>query len=717
MTFLLLARRATVAFSVALAVVPAAARELPPDAELLWEVDADTGTAASITESSSVDARPAGPWGFDLAGMDRSVRPGDNFAEFAGGAWMKRTQIPPDRARYGAFDMLRELSERRVTGLLQDISRDNATLPAEATSEAIDRVKLAGLYASYLDQAEADRKDAGPILPTLASIRSITTPRDMTLFMGRSQGALAGGESLVRAFVNADQKNPDFNTLYLGQGRLGLPDREYYLKPTYAPQKERYRQYVEQMLAMAGWDDPKGSAAAILDFETKLAEAHWTRAESRDRDKTYNPMTPAAMADFAPGFDWQAYLDAGGVGQVAKFVVTQNTAMPKVAKLYAGTPLATLRAWQAFNVVDDAAPLLSARFVDAHFEFHDKFMSGLAEPRSRAKRAASFVESAMGEAVGREYVARYFPPDAKASAEELVANVKTAMRGRIDRLEWMSAETKSKALAKLGKFGVKIGYPQKWRDYSMLIVDRGDLFGNAERARRFAYEYRVSKLGQRVDKLEWGMTPQTVNAYYNGTQNEIVFPAAILQPPFFDPNADAAINYGAIGGVIGHEITHGFDDQGRKSDGDGVLTDWWTKEDAAKFEAQAGRLGAQYEAFEFPAASGSRIIGRMTMGENIADLGGVLLALDAYHLHLGNKAAPSLDGFTGDQRVFLGWAQVWRSLTRDAALKQQLATDPHSPGTIRAFAPLRNVDAWYDAFGVKPGDKNYLKPEERVRIW
>jgi len=471
------------------------------------------------------------------------------------------------------------------------------------------------------------------------------------------------------------------------------------------------------MLTMAGWDDLHGSAQAILDFETKLAEAHWTRAESRDRDKTYNPMTPAALADFAPGFDWQAYLDAGGVGRVAKFVVAQNTAMPKVAALFAKTPLATLRAWQAFNVVDEAAPLLSARFVDAHFEFHDKFMNGLTEPRSRTKRAAAFVEAAMGEAVGREYVAKYFPPEAKAKADELVADIKAAMRGRIERLEWMSAETKSKALAKLAKFTVKIGYPQKWRDYSMLIVDRGDLFGNAERARRFGYEYRVGKLGRRVDKLEWGMTPQTVNAYYNDTQNEIVFPAAILQPPFFDPNADAAINYGGIGAVIGHEITHGFDDQGRKSDGDGRLTDWWTKEDAKKFEAQATRLGAQYEAFDFPAAPGSHIIGRMTMGENIADLGGVLLALDAYHLHLGGKPAPTLDGFTGEQRVFLGWAQVWRSLTRDAALKQQLATDPHSPGTVRAFAPLRNVDAWYDAFDVKPGDKNYLKPEERVRIW
>ena len=710
--------RCAAALVVAFVVLRAGAQELPPDAELLWEVDAaDVGKTGSSTEAASVEARAMGPWGFDLSGMDRSVKPGDNFAEFASGGWMKRTQIPPDRARFGAFDLLREISERRVIGLLDELSRDHAKLPAEATPEGIDRVKLAALYASFLDQAEADRRDAAPIQPTLAAIRGITSLRDMTLFMGRSQGGMAGGESLVRASVNTDQKNPDYNTLYVAQGRLGLPDREYYLKPIYAAQKQRYQQYVEQMLTMVGWDDPKGSAAAILDFETKFAEAHWTRAESRDRDKTYNPMTAAAMADYAPGFDWQAYLDSAGVGQAGKFVVTQNTAMPKLARVYAQTPLETLRAWQAFNVADDAAPLLSARFVEAHFEFRDKFLSGVAEPRSRSKRAAAFVEGAMGEAVGREYVAKYFPPEAKAKAEELVTNVKTAMRGRIERLEWMSSETKSKALAKLDKFGVKIGYPTKWRDYSMLIVDRGDLFGNAQRARRFGYEYRVSKLGQRVDKLEWGMTPQTVNAYYNGTQNEIVFPAAILQPPFFDPNADAAINYGGIGGVIGHEITHGFDDQGRKSDGDGLLTDWWTKQDAARFEAQATRLGAQYEAFEFPAAPGSRIIGRLTMGENIADLGGVLLALDAYRLHLAGKAAPTVDGFTGEQRVFLGWAQVWRTLTRDAALKRQLATDPHSPGTIRAFAPLRNVDAWYEAFGVGPEDKQYVKPEERVKIW
>lgn len=658
-----------------------------------------------------------GAWGFDVSGMDRSVKPGDDFAEYASGQWMKHTQIPPDRSRYGAFDALRELSDLRVRTLLEEIQRTATTLPTEASPEASDRVKLAGLFASYLDRAEADRKDAAPIQPMLATIKAIGTQHDMASFMGRSQGTLAGGGTLFAAYVGEDEKRPDFNTLIISQAGLGLPDRDYYLKPLYAKQKERYQQYVGQVLEMIGWDDPKGSAEKILAFETKVAEAHWSRAQNRDREKTYNPMSIAALAELAPGFDWQGFLNAAGVGQAGQVVVSQKSAMTGVADIFKQTPLPTLAAWQAFKVADEAAPLLSARFVDASFDFHGKFMSGAPQQRDRVKRAASFVEGAMGEAVGREYVAKYFPPEAKAAAESLVNDIRTAMRDRISRVDWMSPETKSKALVKMSKVGVKIGYPTKWRDYSMLIVDHSDLFGNAARASRFHYEYRVSKLGQKVDKLEWGMTPQTVNAYYNPSRNEIVFPAAILQPPFFDPSADAAINYGGIGAVIGHEITHGFDDQGRKSDGDGVLTDWWTPDDAKKFETQAAKLGALYEAFEFPNLPGSHVNGKTTMGENIADLGGILNAIDAYHLHLHGQPAPVLDGFTGDQRVFLGWAQVWRTLSRDAALKQQLATDPHSPGSIRAFAPLRNVDLWYQAFDIKPGDKEYLAPEERVRIW
>lgn len=690
-------------------------QQAPTDSTLSWSVDAPT--PSSTTDSTSVETKPMGPWGFDLSGMNRDAKPGDDFAEYANGAWMKRTKIPRDRARYGAFDALRELSDFRVRTLLEEIGKTATTLPKEASSEQIDRVKLAGLFASYMNQAEADRRDAGPIQAMLATIRATGTPHDMAVLMGRAEGALAAGGSLAAVSVGADEKDPNYNTLYIRQAGLGLPDRDYYLNPIYAKQKQRYQQYVEQMLGMIGWDDPKESAQKILDFESKIAEVYWTRAENRNRDKTYNPMTIKALAEMAPDFDWQAMLDAAGVGQAGQVIVSQNTAMPAIARIFSQTPMATLQAWQAFKVVDEAAPLLSSRFVDAHFEFHGKFMTGLPEQRDRVKRAASFCEATMGEAVGREYVAKYFPPESKAQAEALVADVVAAMRARIERAAWMSPQTKAKALAKMDKFGVKIGYPTKWRDYSMLIVDPNDLFGNAARAARFQYEYRVSKLGRKVDRLEWGMTPQTVNAYYNGSMNEIVFPAAILQPPFFDPHADAAINYGGIGAVIGHEITHGFDDQGRKSDGDGVLTDWWTPEDAKQFEAEAAKEGAQYEAFDFPAAPSSHINGKATMGENIADLGGILNALDAYHRHLNGKPAPVLDGFTGDQRVFLAWAQVWRTLTRDAALKQQLATDAHSPGSIRAFAPLRNVDAWYDAFDIKPGDKEYLAPEKRVRIW
>ncbi len=669
------------------------------------------------SQPTVIDARPMGPWGFDVSGMDRSVRPGDDFAAYASGTWMRQTQIPADRSRYGAFDALRELSDLRVLTLLEGIGRTATTLPTEASPETADRVKLAGLFASYMDGAEVDRRDIQPIRWTLQALWDVDSPHDMAVFMGRSQGTLAGGGTLFGAHVGADEKRPDVNTLYVSQAGLGLPDREYYLNPIYAKQRARYQQYVEQMLHMAGRDDAAGSAERVVAFETEVARAHWSRAENRDRDKTYNPMTVAALADLAPGFDWRAFFGAAGVGGAGRVVVSQVTAMPKLARLFAATPMDTLVAWQTFKVVDEAAPLLSTRFADAAFEFHGKFMSGTPQQRDRAKRAASFVEGVMGEAVGREYVARHFPPEAKAKAEALVADVRSAMTERVRRVDWMSPQTKERALAKMAKFTVKIGYPTQWRDYSMLIVDPGDLFGNAARSERFQYEYRVSKLGQRVDRLEWGMTPQTVNAYYNGSQNEIVFPAAILQPPFFDPGADAAVNYGGIGAVIGHEITHGFDDQGRKSDGDGVLTDWWTPEDARRFDAEANRLGARYEALEFPGLPGSHINGKTTMGENIADLGGILNAVDAYHMHLHGHPAPVIDGFTGDQRVFLGWAQVWRTLSRDAALKQQLATDSHSPGSVRAFAPLRNLDLWYQAFDVKPGDKEYLAPADRVRIW
>jgi putative endopeptidase len=471
------------------------------------------------------------------------------------------------------------------------------------------------------------------------------------------------------------------------------------------------------MLELAGWDDPRGNADRVMALETRIAEAHWTRAESRDRDKTYNPRPLAEFERAAPGFPWAAYFDASGVAHAPVAVVRQDSAIPKLAAIFGETDLATLKAWQAFHATDGMAPLMSRAFANAHYEFRDRFLSGQPEQRERWKRGVSFVEGAMGEAIGRDYVALYYPPDAKAKMDELVANVKLAMGARLDALEWMSDATKAEARAKLAGFGLKIGHPDKWRDYSSLDVRDGDLFGNAMRARLFEWEYRRARLGQPVDKDEWGMTPQTVNAYYNSVKNEIVFPAGILQPPFFDPDADPAVNYGAIGGVIGHEIIHGFDDQGRKSDGAGVLRDWWTAEDAAKFEAQAAKLGAQYEAYEFPQLPDLRINGRNSMGENIGDLGGLTIALEAYRRSLDGKPAPVIDGFTGEQRLFLGWAQVWRTLWRDDALRQQLVNGTHSPGHIRAFAPLRNMDAWYEAFGVTESDALWIAPEDRVRIW
>ena len=423
---------------------------VPSGTELFWSADAaDSGTMQS-TEVTSVDARSMGAWGFDLAGMDRSIKPGDDFEKFASGSWLKTTKIPDDKSRYGGFDMLRDLSDFRVLKLLQELGHTATTLPSEATEEQVDRVKLAELFSSYMDQAEIEQKDATPIAPALAAIKAISTPHDMAVFMGKSQGAFASGSTFFGAHVGSDEKNPDYNTLIVSQAGLGLPDREYYLKPIYAKQKDRYQQYVGQMLEMIGWEDPKGMAEKIVEMETKVAQAHWTCAENRDRDKTYNPMTVAAMVDFAPGFEWPAFLDAAGVGSVGKFVVAQNTAMPKIAAVFSSTPLKTLKAWQAFRVVDEASSVLSSRFVDASFEFHGKFMSGSPKQRDRVKRAASFCEGAMGEAIGREYVAKYFPPEAKAKADELVSDIRTAMRNRISKVEWMSPETKTRGAGEDG---------------------------------------------------------------------------------------------------------------------------------------------------------------------------------------------------------------------------------------------------------------------------
>ncbi|TAJ56817.1 M13-type metalloendopeptidase [Brevundimonas sp.] len=670
----------------------------------LFQVPAE---GATVLGYQGTDAPKYGTWGFDLAGRDTSVSPGDSFMRYANGSAMNQMQIPSDRTSYGSFALLRELSDNRVKAMIEGLVARTDLTPGS------DEQKIADAYRSYMDEGRIEALDAQPLQPYLAAIRAANTHDLAAVYMGETQGRIGG--SIFGTGITTDQKAPTRYVVSTGQSGLGLPNRDYYLEQRWAEKKALYQAYVARMLEMIGWDNPAASAEAVVAFETRIAEAHWTPIQNRNRDETYNEYTIAQLAAEAPGFPWQAYYTAVGVGEVPRLIVRQDTAMPLIAAIYAETPMETIQAWQAFHTTDDAAPRLSRRFADAQWEFRSRDLNGQPMQRPRDKRGISFAEGMLGEAVGRQYVAEYFPAESKAKMEQLVANLRLALGARIRNYSWMSAETRAAAQEKLDKFTVKIGYPNTWRDYASLEVRPDDLFGNAERAGLFQWNYRLSHLNEPVDKTEWGMTPQTVNAYYNSTNNEIVFPAAILQPPFFDPDADPAVNYGGIGGVIGHEIGHGFDDQGSKSDGDGVLRSWWTPEDRANFDALTTRLGAQYDQFE--PIPGFHVQGGLTMGENIGDAAGVAVGLEAYHLSLNGQPSPVLDGITGDQRFFYGWAQVWQSKMRDDALRNQIATDPHSPAEFRVIGPVRNVDAWYEAFDVQPGSKYYLSPEERVRIW
>ena len=649
----------------------------------LFQTPAD---GATVMGYQGIETPRYGTWGFDLAGRDTSVRPGDSFMRYANGAALDRMQIPSDRTSYGSFALLRELSDNRVKAMIEGLTARTDLVAGS------DEQKIADAYRSYMDEARLEALDAQPLQPYLAAIRAADTHQAMAVYMGQTQGRV--GSSLFGTGISTDQKAPNRYVVSTGQSGLGLPNRDYYLDARWAEKKALYQVYVARMLEMIGWDNPVENAAAILAFETRIAEAHWTPIQNRNRDETYNEYTIAQLASEAPGFAWQAYYTAVGVGDVPRLIVRQDTAMPRMAAIYADTPMDVIQAWQAFHSVDDAAPRLSRRFSDAQWEFRSRDLQGQPMQRSRDKRGISFAEGMLGEAIGRQYVAEYFPPEYRAQMEELVANLRIALGNRIPNYSWMSEATKAAALEKLAKFTVKIGYPDRWRDYSALEVRGDDLFGNTERAGIFQWQYQLNRLNDPVDKDEWGMTPQTVNAYYNSTNNEIVFPAAILQPPFFDPNGDAAVNYGAIGGVIGHEIGHGFDDQGSKSDGDGVLRNWWTPEDKANFETLTARLGAQYNTYE--PLPGFFLQGGLTMGENIGDAAGVAVGLEAYHLSLNGRPAPVLDGTTGDQRFFFGWAQVWQSKYREDALRNQIATDSHSPAEFRVIGPVRNVDGVFD---------------------
>ena len=661
--------------------------------------------SAALAADDLTQAPRYGDWGFDMSARDTSVSPGDDFYRYAEGKAVDALQIPSDRSRYGSFDKLRELSESRGRAVIEKAAADPHPSGVEA--------KIGDLYAAFMDEARVDKLGVAPLQAELAAIRRAKTREAIAVLMGGSNRNF--GATVFQPYIAIDAKASSRYAPHLTQAGLGLPDRDYYLKDSFAPQKAKYQAYVADTLRRIGWADPDGEAKAILAMENQIAEVSWSKVDQRDDTKTYNPMTVDQLVAAAPGFPWRAFLRAADLGGINRLIVDENTAFPKIAAVFAKTSPETLQAWLAYSLADNASPYLSKPFSDANFEFHAKTLSGTPEQRPRWKRAVELVNNQMGEAVGKLYVEAYFTPEAKAKMDSLVGELRAQMQLRIQKLDWMTDATKAQALGKLAKFRVKIGYPVKWRDYSALTISRTDLYGDVERAASFEWNRRLKRINDPVDRDEWDMTPQTVNAYYSQTSNEIVFPAAILQPPFFDPKGDMAVNYGGIGGVIGHEMTHGFDDEGRQSDGDGQLRDWWTPADSAKFDAQAKIYGAQYSAFE--PIPGSHVNGDLTMGENIADMGGLLLALDAYHASLKGQPAPVIDGLTGDQRVFLGWAQVWRAKYRDDALRRQLVSDPHSPPVARVDMPMRNIDAWYAAFNVKPGDKLYLPPEKRVRIW
>ena len=665
-----------------------------------------TVTAVPCFSETLVQHKPAiGAFGLDLSAGNPSVKPGDDFFAYASGKWFSTFEIPPDRASFGAFNELDELSKTRVRELIETAAAAHA--PAGSPTQ-----KIGDYYAAYMDQAAIEANGLAPAQDDLKRISSASTKPEIARLFG-----LPGFATLFDLDLQPDPKNPDRYTLFISQSRLGLPDRDYYLKddPKLKEFREKYLAYVSQMLTLGGVAGAGAKAADIMAFETAVARVQWPKEKRRDVDATYNPRTKQQLLGYAPGFPWQVFLDASSVGGRQELVLSDLTAIRDMADLFKRTSMPTLKAYLTFHYLSDHAPYLPKRFDDARFAFYGQTLRGQPQQRERWKRAVDEVDGALGEQVGQLYVARYFPPESKAKMQELVANLRASLSDRIDTLDWMTPETKSRAHEKLATFDPKIGYPDVWKDYSSLQIRRDDLIGNVRRAAEWHWQYQVARLDKPVDRAEWQMTPQTVNAYYNPLNNEIVFPAAILQPPFFDPSADDAVNYGAIGAVIGHEIGHGFDDQGRKFGPDGSLKDWWTPKDAEVFKQRVSKLIAQYSTFE--ALPGLKVNGENTIGENIGDLGGLNMAYHAYQLSLRGKPAPVIDGLSGDQRFFLSWAQVWRAKYREGALREQVLSDPHSPAIFRVNGPLPNIDAWYTAFGVKPGDKLYLKPEERVSIW
>ena len=668
------------------------------------------GSSALSQAPTTSDKPVLGTWGVDLSGMDKAVSPGDDFFRYVNGAWFDKAVIPSDRTATGSFVDLDVQSEDRLRGLLNDLESRKDNLTA-------DEKKVRDLYHSYVDTDRVEQLGLAPAQKDLAVIANLKSRADVARIMA---SPAIGAESLFNARINVDDKNPNAYAVFIRQSGLGLPDRDYYLRDEkgIVAAREAYRPYIARMLKLGGIANEGAKADAIFKLETEIAKLHWSRAERRDAEKTYNPMKMSELERFAPNFPWTAFLAESGIGSSAgdrQVVISEKTAFPALASLFEQTPVDVWRDYLTFHYLSARAPYLPKRFDDARFDFYGKVLGGQTEQLARVKRGVRFVSGEMGENLGRLYVVRYFSPQAKAKAQDLVRNLLDVYRQRIENADWMSPETRRKALEKVASFSVKIGYPDKWRDYSKFEVNPDDLLGNQSRGSQFEWNRRLARLNQPVDRAEWGMSPQTVNAYYESSLNEIVFPAAILQPPFFDAFADDAVNYGAIGAVIGHEISHGFDDQGSKYDAEGVLQNWWTADDRKNFDARTASLAKQFSTYS--PVPGLFVNGQMTLGENIADLAGLTVAQAAYHLSLKGKEPPVLDGFSGDQRLFLGYAQVWRYKAREETARQRVLSDPHSPPEFRINGTVRNVDAWYTAMGVKPGDKLYLGPQERVHLW
>jgi putative endopeptidase len=650
--------------------------------------------------------------GLDLRWVDPAIRPQDDLFSHVNGQWLRTHVIPDDRAQDGAFRALYDKAEEDVQAIIEEAEGQPGT----------DARKIADLYESFMDVERIEALGTAPLKPLLDEVAAAGDRAALAAVLGRRQREAR--TALLGTFVATDPKNATRYLVQLEQSGLGLPDESYYREDAYAEIRAAYVAHLARLAELVGLPDPGGLAERVMDLETALAAVSWDRVTNRDAEKTYTLMTLPALRQNAPEFDWEPWLAAFGAGRAGddaaafdEVIVRQPSFVVAAAKLWAERPLSQWQEWLAIHTASACADYLTGAIVEEDFDFHGRTLSGTPQLRERWKRGVGVVQGALGEAVGKLYVERHFPAAAKERMVELVANLVEAYRQSISELDWMSPATRERALAKLARFGSKIGYPEKWKDYSALEIRADDLLGNSLRAGAWFTDFQLAKIGQPVDRDEWLMTPQTVNAYYHPRMNEVVFPAAILQPPFFDAEADDAANYGGIGAVIGHEIGHGFDDQGSKYDGDGNMTDWWEPGDRAEFERRAQALIDQYSALSPAGLPDHKVNGALTVGENIGDLGGLTIAIKAYKIALGGADAPVIDGFTGLQRVLIGWAQVWRIVTREAEAIRRLAVDPHSPPDQRCNAVVSNLDAFHEAFDVRESDALYRAPEERVRIW